>query len=97
MGLRLAGYGKSFEFIVSDSSAYPGKSSLNTQYVALHYFKHLPVNLNPLMMEDPWFSDTEFSSKKKAGTYRIFTLGALNYPGISLRRSPDQLFRAFLI
>ncbi|QPJ63350.1 MAG: hypothetical protein G3M70_16280 [Candidatus Nitronauta litoralis] len=74
--LRWGGYGEAYNFVIQDSKIHKGKSSLNSQYVALHYFKHLPVNFSSLMREKPWFQDTEFFTEKKQGVFRIFTLGA---------------------
>ncbi|MBI4382725.1 MAG: hypothetical protein HY579_01665 [Nitrospinae bacterium] len=75
--LRICGVGSDFDLVVEgDTPAGMGKYSLNSQYVALHYFRHLPVKLTSLFKESPWFPDTEFSRKKAPGTYRIFLVGA---------------------
>ncbi len=76
LGLRLFGFGNNYEFILTNRSDHPGRACLNLQYVALHYFRHLPVTLDPLLKEDPWFPDTEFSPEKKDDTFRIFLVGA---------------------
>lgn len=76
-GLRLAGFGSQYEFIISGTRPQDeGKLSLNSQYVALHYFQHLPVDLNRLFTDRPWFEDTEFHRAKQPGVYRIFMVGA---------------------
>nr|WP_272908973.1 tetratricopeptide repeat protein [Nitrospina gracilis] len=76
-GLRLSGFGDQFEFVVSGTRPQDeGKVSLNTQYVAIHYFQHLPVNISKLFTNQPWYEDTEFTRKKQPGVYRIFMVGA---------------------
>ncbi|MCF8724438.1 lysophospholipase L1-like esterase [Nitrospina gracilis] len=76
-GLRLGGFGDQFEFVITGTRPQDeGKVSLNTQYVALHYFQHLPVNIRDLFTDQPWYEDTEFSRKKQPGVYRIFMVGA---------------------
>ncbi len=76
-GLRLGGFGDQFQFVVSGTRPQDeGKVSLNTQYVAMHYFQHLPVNINKLFTDQPWYEDTEFSKKKQPGVFRIFMVGA---------------------
>lgn len=76
-GLRLAGFGAQYEFVVSGSRPQDtGKVSLNSQYVAIHYFQHLPVDLSRLFTDHPWYEDTEFHRAKQPGVYRIFMVGA---------------------
>ena len=75
-GLRLLDFGKEYDFVLEDETAHRGRACLNTQYIALHYFQHLPVNLDGLMKEHPWFSDTEFPIEKQPGAFRVFLVGA---------------------
>lgn len=75
--LRIFNYGEEFDFIIQRSTlGKPDKASLNSQYIALHYFSHIPVKLQSLFRKDPWFADTEFSKVKDKDTYRIFLVGA---------------------
>ena len=70
--LRLTSYGKSFDFVLQSSGPeITRKFSLNSQYVAIHYFDHLPIKLNHLFRKKPWFENTEFDYKKSKSTYRI--------------------------
>ena len=75
-GLRLSNFGSQFDFILKGSNTNtPLKYSLNTQYIALHYFSHLKVDLEKIFTTSPWFPDTVFLQKKKQ-SFRIFSLGA---------------------
>lgn len=74
--LRLSNFGSRFDFILKDKNEeFISKHSLNTQYIALHYFNHLQVNFEKIFKDDPWFPDTEFAYQKKQKTFRIFLLG----------------------
>ena len=74
--LQVSGFGREYDFVLEGDERHPGKACLNSQYIALHYFRHLPVNLPGLMTSDPWFPDTEFAIHKAPGVYRIVFLGA---------------------
>ncbi len=74
--MRLSSFGSRFDFILKDKSEnFISKRSLNTQYIALHYFSHLQVDFEKIFKSDPWFPDTEFTHQKKQNTFRIFLLG----------------------
>lgn len=74
--LRLTNFGSRFDFILKDNNeTLISKQSLNTQYIALHYFSHLQVDFEKIFKNSPWFPDTEFTSLKKEKTFRIFLLG----------------------
>ncbi len=75
--LQTVGFGKNYDFIIEGiGKDKSGKKSLNSQYIALHYFHHLPIKIHALFQDNPWFADTEFSQQKPANTYRIFLVGA---------------------
>lgn len=84
--LQGSGFASNFDFVI-ESSAPPksDKYCLNTQYIALHYFSHLPINLQPLFKEEPWFEGTEFSKRKPPGVYRIFFVGASTTRGFPFK------------
>ena len=94
LGLRLSGFGDEYEFVI-ESPEHPGKRSLNSQYIALHYFHHLPIRLGTLFRKDPWFPDTQYSAKKPPGTYRIFLVGASTTRGFPFS-SRDTSYSGFL-
>jgi len=74
--LRLSNFGSRFDFILKDKNEdFISKHSLNTQYIALHYFNHLQVDFEKIFKDEPWFPDTEFNHQKKHKTFRIFLLG----------------------
>jgi len=74
--LRVSNFGSHFDFILKDNNGGTNsKLSLNTQYIALHYFSHLKVDFEKVFKNDPWFPDTEFTQQKKQNTFRIFLLG----------------------
>ncbi|WP_282011190.1 tetratricopeptide repeat protein [Nitrospina watsonii] len=99
-GLRLGGFGEQYEFVVSGSRPQDeGKVSLNSQYVAIHYFQHLPVNLSRLFTDRPWFEDTAFSRTKQSGVFRVFMVGASTtrgFPYTDRRISYSGLLQAML-
>lgn len=85
--LQTVGFGKNFDFVIEGKLPDKAeKSSLNSQYIALHYFHHLPVKLSSIFSDDPWFEDTEFSHPKSPGVYRIFLVGASTTRGFPFSR-----------
>ena len=95
-GLRFLGFWDKFKFVISEpSSNDKGKLSLNSQYVALHYFDHLPVRMDKLFKASPWFEDTEFFKEKRKDVYRIFFIGASTtrgFPFLGRRISYPSIF-----
>ncbi len=76
-GLWAVGFGENFDFVIEEPGKQsPAKKSLNSQYIALHYFRHLPVKLGALFKENPWFEDTAFKKEKSPDSIRIFCIGA---------------------
>lgn len=85
--LQVVDFGANYDFVIEGNR--PDKSekkSLNSQYIALHYFSHLPVKLQAVFRENPWFEDTEFSKNKNPDTYRIFFVGASTTRGFPYPR-----------
>jgi len=75
--LRMFGFGTQYDFILQGKGeGRENKLALNSQYIALHYFHHLPVDLTSVFKDNPWFEDTQFSKNKKPGCVRIFLVGA---------------------
>ncbi len=84
--LRVSGFGEPFRFLLQKSSLQsPTKYCINSQYMAIHYYHHLPVAFDKIFKKNPWFSDTEFLKKKPKETYRIFSVGASTTRGFPFR------------
>ncbi len=77
VGLWVVGFGDAFDLVIDEpGQKSPAKKSLNSQYIALHYFRHLPVKLETLFKDKPWFEDTAFLKEKSPDTIRVFCVGA---------------------
>tara|TARA_B100000686_G_C16734327_1_gene942680 strand:+ start:206 stop:1738 length:1533 start_codon:yes stop_codon:yes gene_type:complete len=99
-GIWFLGFGEKFNFVILNPP--PGKEkklSLNSQYIALHYFDHLPISFEGLFKENPWFDDTEFFRRKPKNVYRIFFIGASTtrgFPFIGREISYPSIFSAII-